>query len=583
MKQNNIILNGIAASSGVAIGKVFVLEEDDFLVVKRELSGASEIKQELGRLKDAMDKTKIELEENKKELSKVLGENYAKIAAAHLLILNDPMVKNEIIKMIKEGVNAEYALHKVVEKFSKTFDLIDNDYFRERNHDLLDVAKKVMRNLLGKTKKSLTNLEEDSIVVAKTLTPADTVTMKEVLIKGFVTEIGGKTSHTALVAQSLEIPAVVGLKDVLHQVKQGMPIIIDGNLGLVILDPSEETIENYKREYEIQITKKKELEKFKDLPAVTTDGREVILGANIENPEEVRAALRHGANAIGLYRSEFMYLSRKTMPTEEEHYQNYSKVAKMMMPYEVIIRTIDLGGDKIARLGLMDIGREANPFMGLRAIRFCLKYPEIFKAQLKGILRASMHGNIKIMYPMISRISEIKEANRILEQAKEELRKEGKKFREDIEVGVMIEVPSAAIITDIIAKEVDFLSIGTNDLIQYTMAVDRVNSDVAHLYSPMHPAILRLLKNIIDSAHAAGKNVGMCGEMAGDPAYTVVLLGLGLDEFSMSAAQIPKVKKFIRNISKTEAKKLVEQLLKCSNMHEIDITMKKFKYRQNLI
>ena len=578
MKQNNIILNGIAASSGVAIGKVFVLEEDDFLVIKKELSG-SQIKQELARLKNAMEKTKIELEENQKELNKVLGENYAKIADAHLLILNDPMIQNEVKKMVNKGINAEYAVHKVVENFSKTFDLIDNEYFRERKHDLLDVAKKVMRNLLGKTKKNLTDLDEDSIIVAKNLTPADTVNMKEVMVKGFVTEIGGKTSHTALVAQSLEIPAVVGLKDITYKVKQGMSIIVDGNLGLVILDPSEETIENYRREYEIQISNKKELEKFKDLPAVTTDGREVILGANIENPEEVRATLRHGANAIGLYRSEFMYMSKKTMPTEEEHYQNYSKVAKMMMPYEVIIRTMDLGGDKISRLGLMNIGREANPFMGLRAIRFCLKYPDIFKTQLKGILRASVHGNIKIMYPMISRISEIKEANKILEQAKEELKKEGKKFREDIEVGVMIEVPSAAVISDIIAKEVDFLSIGTNDLIQYTMAVDRVNADVAHLYTPMHPAILRLLKNIIDSAHAAGKNVGMCGEMAGDPMYTAILLGLGLDEFSMSAGQIPKVKKIIRSISKTESKKLVEQLFKCENMHEIDITMKKFKYR----
>ncbi len=578
MKQNNIILNGIAASSGVAIGKVFVLEEDDFLVIKKEIS-VSHVKQELARLKNAMEKTKIELEENQKELNKVLGENYAKIADAHLLILNDPMIKDEIEKMVNKGTNAEYAVHKVVENFSKTFDLIDNEYFRERKHDLLDVAKKVMRNLLGKTKKNLTDLEEDSIIVAKNLTPADTVNMKEVMVKGFVTEIGGKTSHTALVAQSLEIPAVVGLKDITYKVKQGMPIIVDGNLGLVILDPSKETIENYKREYEIQISNKKELEKFKDLPAVTTDGREVILGANIENPEEVRATLRHGANAIGLYRSEFMYMSKKTMPTEEEHYQNYSKVAKMMMPYEVIIRTMDLGGDKISRLGLMNIGREANPFMGLRAIRFCLKYPDIFKTQLKGILRASVHGNIKIMYPMISRISEIKDANKILEQAKEELKKEGKKFRDDIEVGVMIEVPSAAVISDIIAKEVDFLSIGTNDLIQYTMAVDRVNADVAHLYTPMHPAILRLLKNIIDSAHSAGKNVGMCGEMAGDPTYTAILLGLGLDEFSMSAGQIPKVKKIIRSISKTESKKLVERLLECENMHEIDITMKKFKYR----
>ena len=578
MKQNNIILNGIAASSGVAIGKVFVLEEDEFLITKKEISGA-QIKQELSRLKDAMEKTRLELVDNQKELNKMLGENYAKIADAHMLILNDPMIKNEIEKLVNKGVNAEYAIHKVVENFSKTFDMIDNEYFRERKHDLLDVAKKVMRNLLGKTKKNLTDLEEDSIIISKNLTPADTVNMKEVMLKGFVTEIGGKTSHTALVAQSLEIPAVVGLKDITRKVKQGMPIIVDGNLGLVILEPSKETIENYKREYEIQISNKKELEKFKDLPAVTTDGREVILGANIENPEEVRAVLRHGANAIGLYRSEFMYMSKKTMPTEEEHYQNYSKVAKRMMPYEVIIRTMDLGGDKIARLGLMNISREANPFMGLRAIRFCLKYPDIFKTQLKGILRASVHGNIKIMYPMISRISEIRQANKILEQAKEELRKEGKKFKEDIEVGVMIEVPSAAVISDIIAKEVDFLSIGTNDLIQYTMAVDRVNADVAHLYTPMHPAILRLLKIIIDSAHAAGINVGMCGEMAGDPEYTAVLLGLGLDEFSMSAAQIPKVKKIIRSISKAEAKQLIEQLFKCTNMQEVNITMKKFKYR----
>ena len=581
MNTDNIILNGIAASSGVAIGKVFVLEEDDFLIIKKEIP-VSKIKQEINRLEIAMSKTKKELEKNQKELNKVLGENYAKIADAHLLILNDPMVKNEVEKMINSGVNAEYAVHEVVEKISKTFDSMNNDYFRERKNDLLDVAKKVLSNLLGKKKKTLTDLEENSIVFAKTLTPADTITMKEGMIKGFVTEIGGKTSHTALVAQSLEIPAVVGLRDITHKVKQGMSAIVDGNLGLVILEPSKETLENYKREYEKQVSNKKELEKFKDLPAITLDGREVVLGANIENPEEARSALRHGANAIGLYRSEFLFLSGKGFPSEEEHYRNYTAVAKMMMPYEVIIRTMDLGGDKIARLGLMDIGREANPFMGLRAIRFCLKYPEIFKAQLKGILRASVHGNVKIMYPMISRISEIRDANRILEQAKEELKKEGKKFKDDIEVGVMIEVPSAAIISDVIAREVDFLSIGTNDLIQYTMAVDRVNSDVAHLYSPMHPAILRLLKTIIDSAHAAGKNVGMCGEMAGDPAYTAVLLGLGLDEFSMSAVQIPKVKKIIRNISKTEAKSLVENLLKCSNMQEIDIILKKFKYKQNL-
>jgi len=315
------------------------------------------------------------------------------------------------------------------------------------------------------------------------------------------------------------------------------------------------------------------------LPATTIDGKEVVLGANIENPDEVRSVLKHGANGIGLYRSEFMYLTRKTLPTEEEHFSNYSKVAKMMMPYEVIIRTIDLGGDKISKLGLMNIGQEANPFMGLRAIRLCLKYPDLFKTQLKGILRASVTGNVKIMYPMISQIEEIRQANDILNQAKIELRKEGKKFDENIQVGAMVEVPSVAVVADIIAKEVDFLSIGTNDLIQYTMAVDRVNEDVAFLYDPLHPAILRLLKTIIDAGHNAGKSVGMCGEMAGSPEFSIALLGLGLDEFSMSAIQIPKIKNVIRSVSMKDAKNLANELLKCSDRAAISGVIKKFEYR----
>lgn len=578
MKQKDIVLKGFPASSGIAVGKVFLLEEDVFSYSKVEIP-QDKVESEILKLKKAIEKTREELELNKDELNKVLGKNYAKIADAHLLILKDSMFIDNVINMIKKGNNAEYSIHEVVSDLSKTFDLIDDEYFRERKYDFLNVTKKILKNLLNKTKKTLFDLEEDSVVVAQNLTPADTVKMRENVIKGFVTEIGGKTSHTALVAQSLEIPAVVGLKDITCKVKQGMQIIVDGNLGLVILSPSDETMSNYKRKYEIQITNRKELEKLKDFPAVTLDGKEVILGANIENSEEVTPALRHGAKAIGLYRSEFIYLSRKTMPTEEEHYQNYSNVAKKMMPYDVIIRTIDLGGDKIAKLGLMNISREANPFMGLRAIRFCLKYPEIFKTQLKGILRASIYGKIKIMYPMISRVSEIQEANKILEQVKKELLQEGKPFKKDIEVGVMIEVPSAAIISDLIAREVDFLSIGTNDLIQYTMAVDRVNADVANLYTPMHPAILRLLKMIIDSAHNVGKKVGMCGEIAGDPLYTIVLLGLGLDEFSMSAVQIPKVKKIIRNVKKQNAIDLVDSLLKCSTVKEIDTIIKEFKYR----
>lgn len=576
--KTNIILTGVPASPGVAIGKVFLFEDDEFVFIEKAIA-KNKIKEEITRLQQAMTKTRTELQENQVDLGKMLGKNYAKIADAHMLILDDPMLNKEAVALINEGNNAEFAVYKVTEKITKSFDLINDEYFRERKHDIIDVSKKIMRHLLGKQKKTLADLDSASIVVAKNLTPADTVSMREAMVRGFATDTGGKTSHTALVAQSLEIPAVVGLKNITGQVSHGMSIIVDGNQGIVILNPSKETQENYKREHDIQIAQQKNLEKLKDLPATTIDGKEVMLGANIENPEEVRSVLKHGANGIGLYRSEFMYLTRKTLPTEEEHYNNYLKVAKMMMPYEVIIRTIDLGGDKISKLGLMNITQEANPFMGLRAIRLCLKYPDLFKTQLKGILRASVTGNVKIMYPMITQVEEIRQANEILNQAKAELRKEGKKFDEDVQVGAMIEVPSVAVITDIIAKEVDFLSIGTNDLIQYTMAVDRVNEDVAFLYDPLHPAILRLLKNIIESGHNAGKSVGMCGEMAGSPEFTIALLGLGLDEFSMSAIQIPKIKNVIRSVSMKDAKNLANELLKCNDRTEISRVIKRFKYR----
>lgn len=576
--KTNIILTGVPASPGVAIGKVFLFEDDELVLTEKTIP-KNKIKDEIIRLNQAIAKTKAELQENQAELSKMLGKNYAKIADAHMLILNDPMLNKDTVALINEGNSAEFSIYKATEKITKAFDLIDDEYFRERKHDIVDVAKKLMRHLLGKQKKTLADLDSESIVVSKNLTPADTVSMREVMVRGFATDTGGKTSHTALVAQSLEIPAVVGLKNITSQVSHGMSIIVDGSQGIVILNPSKETQENYKREHDIQAATQKNLEKLKDLPATTIDGKEVVLGANIENPDEVRSVLKHGANGIGLYRSEFMYLTRKTLPTEEEHFSNYSKVAKMMMPYEVIIRTIDLGGDKISKLGLMNIGQEANPFMGLRAIRLCLKYPDLFKTQLKGILRASVSGNVKIMYPMISQIEEIRQANDILNQAKIELRKEGKKFDENIQIGAMIEVPSVAVVADIIAKEVDFMSIGTNDLIQYTMAVDRVNEDVAFLYDPLHPAILRLLKIIIDAGHNAGKSVGMCGEMAGSPEFSIALLGLGLDEFSMSAIQIPKIKNVIRSVSMKDAKNLANELLKCSDRAAISGVIKKFKYR----
>ena len=575
--QNNIVIKGIGVSAGIAIGKVFVLEEDDFKLIEKTVS-EDQLESEYARLKEAVGKTKLELQDNQEDLNKMLGENYSKIAKAHMLILEDPLINQEVKNIIATGKNAEYAVYMAVQKIVKAFENIKDEYFRERKNDLIDVAKKVMRHLLEKDRVTLENLDSSCIVVAKNLSPSDTVSMKENMIKGFATDIGGRTSHTALVAQSLEIPAVVGLKNITERVKPGITIIIDGNNGIVVLNPTEETLENYKREYEIQVAYQKELERYKDLSSTTLDGYEVVLEANIENPDEVKSVLKHGANGIGLYRSEYMFMTRKTMPTEEEHFQSYSKIARMMMPYEVIIRTIDLGGDKISRLGLMNIGREANPFMGLRAIRLCLRYPELFKRQLRGILRASVYGNIKIMYPMISKLAEIKQANALLEESKEELRKEGKSFDENIQVGAMIEVPSAALIADLIAKEVDFMSIGTNDLIQYTMAVDRVNEKVADLYNPMHPAIIRLIKNIVEAGHNAGKTVGMCGEMASDPKFTPVLIGLGLDELSMSSVQIPKIKKVIRSITKQKANDLVKRIDNCKNLEEIELAIKQFKY-----
>ncbi|MCL2334747.1 MAG: phosphoenolpyruvate--protein phosphotransferase [Endomicrobia bacterium] len=578
MAQNsNVVLKGVAASAGIVIGKAFLLEDDDFCLIERQLPRhvrAAELK----RLEDALEKTRAEFRTAHDKINEVLGENYAKIADVHLLILDDPVMKNDVSKLINDGVNAEFAVYKVLDKIIASFDAMKDEYFRERKQDIQDVSKKIINNLLGKEKRTLASLNDDSIVIAHNLTPADTVAIREKFVKGFATDIGGKTSHTAIVAQGLEIPAVVGLKNISAQVKNGETVIVDGNKGEVILKPSEEIIEKYKKECTLQAERVKELAKLKDLPAETSDGHKVAILANIDNPHDMSSVNKNGAGGIGLYRSEFLFFNRNNMPSENEHYQNYGKVAKAAPDKEVVIRTIDLGGDKLAGMGLFDMQKEQNPFMGLRAIRLCLRYPEIFIDQLKGILRASSaNKNIKIMYPMISGLGELREANKILEKVKASLRAEKVKFNEDIEVGVMIEVPSAAVIVEEIAKEVDFISIGTNDLIQYTLAVDRVNENVAHLYDPLHPAILRLIKNIIDAGHSAGIKVAMCGEMAGDPDFTVVLLGLGLDEFSVSAPQIPKVKKVIRSVSFADSKAAAEEMLKCRDKEGIAKAMKKIK------
>ncbi len=558
------VMQGIPASPGIAIGKVFLLEDEEFCLVQVDVP-KEELKREIGRFRDALTKTRNEMLQTKEKIFKNLGKEYARLADAYLLILEDPLITRDVVKKINEGVNAEYALYKVLEKVIRSFEMIDDEYFRERKNDIQDVGKKILRNLLGKERRALSEISSEAIVVGHNLTPSDTIAMRENLVKGFVTDIGGRTSHTAIVAQSLEIPAVVGLKNVTARVREGDILVIDGNQGVVIINPEQQILENYRREQDIQSAQSRELEKLRDLPAQSTDGHRITIAANIDNPEETKSVLKHGAEGIGLYRSEFMYFNRTSIPTEDEHYHNYSQVAKKMLPYSVIIRTVDLGGDKLGNIGLEDITPEGNPFLGLRGIRLCLKYPELFIPQLKGILRASAEGRIKLMYPMISGVEEVVAANKLLEQAKDELRKEGKKFDEHIEIGVMIEVPSAALTADMIAEKCDFLSIGTNDLIQYTLAVDRVNENVASLYDPLNLSILRLIKSVVDAAHNGGKWVGMCGEMAADPMYAMILLGMGLNELSVSPGAVPKIKKTIRNISQADAKALARDVLESPN------------------
>jgi len=569
-EKKEIACHGIAVSGAIASGKVFLLENKGDIPIYNEIP--SELrKKELERFNAAVEQTKADIKTTYLKINEHLGENYAKIASVQLLILDDHIMRKEILSMIESGSNAEYAVFKASDKIIRSFESISDEYFKDRRFDIQDVSKRLIENLVGAKKTSLASISGESIVVAHNLTPADTVLIREKFVKGFATDMGGKTSHTAIIAQGFEIPAVVGLKNISSMVKTGDDIIVDGEKGLVIINPSIQTIRHYEKEFDIWFVQSKELDKYKDLPAQTLDEITIGLYANIDNPDETDYALKNGAAGIGLYRTECMYFNRIQMPTEHEHFENYKKTAQSMSPFATIIRTIDLGGDKLSQLGLFDAASaENNPFMGLRAIRLCFKYPDIFSQQLRGILRASAFGKIKIMYPMISGLAELRTANDFLNKVKTNLRKEKIPFDEHIEVGAMIEVPSAAMITDILAKELDFVSIGTNDLIQYTLAVDRVNENVAELYDPMHPAILRFIKKIIDDAHKEGIKAAMCGEMAADTHFTSILLGFGLDEFSVSSAQIPKVKKAIRSVKMTDAKNLSDEVLKCSDTQDIE-------------
>jgi phosphotransferase system enzyme I (PtsI) len=504
-----------------------------------------------------------------------MDEEYAKIFEAHLLVLEDPFFIVEVTRKIREElVNVEYALWEVLQGITKDFSSLSDDYIRERAIDIYDVGRRILQNLMKSKKVSSIDLQEDVIVVAHNLTPSDTAQMHKKRVIGFATDVGGRTSHTAILARALEIPAVVGLEDVTSLIRRGDTLIVDGNQGRVIINPDAATLRKYqemKQEYESFVS---ELDELRDLPAVTKDGYRIELSSNIEIPEEIELIKKHGADGIGLYRTEFLYLDRDGFPSEEEQMEAYSRVASAMKPLPVIIRTLDLGGDKFSGL---TASPELNPFLGLRAIRFCLDRVDVFKQQLRAILRASVYGNLKIMFPMISGVEELRQAKRTLEEVKSELRDKGIPFNEEMEVGIMIEIPSAAISADILAKEVDFFSIGTNDLIQYALAVDRGNEKVAYLYDPLHPGVLRLIRQTIEAAHREGKWVGMCGEMAGDPLFSMILIGLGLDEFSVSGVAIPEIKEIIRSIDLVEARALAREALKLTSSEEIrNIVSKKF-------
>ncbi len=563
-----IQLKGIAAASGISIGPAYRVGKEEFAIPKYVIS-QKDIPLQIQLFEEALIKTRREIIELQKRIGTEMGQEEAQIFDAHLLVLEDRMLIEEVISRLKkEQLNVAFIFSEVLKKYIDVFSKIEDEYLKERIVDINDVGKRILRHLLGKTRPSLSGLTERVILVAHDLSPSDTAAMHKQNVAAFVTDVGGKTSHTAIMAKSLEIPAVVGVQEGTAKIKPGDILIVDGIMGIVIVSPDEETLAAYREEEEKLRGIAERFLSVKDLPAVTLDGKVVEIKANIEFPEEVPSVKLHGAEGIGLYRTEFFYMNRKDLPTEEEHYQAYKYVAEEMKPYPVIIRTIDLGGDKF--LSQFQVPHEMQPFLGWRAIRFCLARPEIFKLQLRAILRASVHGNLKVMYPMISGIEELEQANTILQEAKQELKSKGIAYNEDIEVGAMIEVPSAAMTVDILAKQADFFSIGTNDLIQYALAVDRANEKVAYLYEPAHPAVLRLIKNIIDVAHRDKIKVGMCGEMASEQNLALILLGMGLDEFSIPPQVIPELKYIIRSLTFKQAQEIAQAVLKLSTGTEVE-------------
>ncbi|GGM36114.1 phosphoenolpyruvate-protein phosphotransferase [Paraliobacillus quinghaiensis] len=559
-------ISGIAASSGIAIAKAYKLAAPDLSFDKKKVE---DVESEVKRLSQALETSKEELEKIKSNARKTLGDEHAEIFSAHLLVLSDPELINPIEDKIKtDNVNAEFALNETATMFIDMFKAMENEYMRERAADIQDVTKRVMAHLLNVTFPDPALIDEEVIIIAEDLTPSDTAQLNKQFVKGFTTNIGGRTSHSAIMARSLEIPAVVGTKTITSDAKEGDVVIIDGIDGVVILNPSDEEIATYKQK-QADFEKQKQIwAQLKDEPTVSSDGEHVELVANIGTPDDVAGIINNGGEGVGLYRTEFLYMGKSELPTEDEQFEAYSSVLEQMGDKPVVVRTLDIGGDK--ELSYLDLPKEMNPFLGFRAIRLCLERDDIFRTQLRALLRASTYGNLKIMFPMIATLNEFRQAKVLLEEEKAKLKNEGVTVSEDIEVGIMVEIPSTAVIARQFAKEVDFFSIGTNDLIQYTMAADRMNEHVSYLYQPYHPAILNLVNNVIEAAHAEGKWAGMCGEMAGDSIAIPILLGLGLDEFSMSATSILPARTQIKDLSKKELATFKDELLSMGTADEVE-------------
>ncbi|HXI09698.1 MAG TPA: phosphoenolpyruvate--protein phosphotransferase [Thermodesulfobacteriota bacterium] len=570
VRKQVVLMKGIGVSSGIAIGEAYIVERGAVEPAQYCYLDVREAEGEIERFKNALKESRDQLTRIKKKMEEdKRGKEHIRIIDAHLMILRDNMLINDTVRVIKdEKVNAEWALKTVLKDLMEYFNKMDDEYLRERSTDIEHIVNRVLTNLMGRKHESVADIKTPSIIIARDLAPSDTAQMVKGMVLSFLTDVGGRTSHTAIMARSLEIPAVVGLESITRKVENGDTIIVDGTTGTVIVNPSESVVEVYRRRKERYENYGKALFHYRDLPCETKDGRRIRLVGNMEIIEEIDSLTEHGAEGIGLYRTEFLYLNRKDLPTEDEHVRAYKQVIKRMAPHPVVIRTLDIGADK--PISGADQAKEINPAMGLRAIRFCLRNTDIFKVQLRGILRASATGKIKIMFPMISGIDELRRAKTLLEEAKDELAAEGKSFDKNIEIGAMIEVPSAAIIADLIVREVNFVSIGTNDLLQYTLAIDRVNEHVAYLYEPFHPAVLRIIKTVADAAAKAGVLVGVCGEMAGEPEYALILVGLGIEQLSMNAFSILRVKRLIRSINYTEAKKICRTIVGLSTAKEVE-------------